>query len=114
VLWLDIVRKRQNLPSQLAEATTQLDMAKWPAPVVRLFLGQLTLEAVLAAADDSNARTKKGRFCEANFYAGELSLEQGAKDDGMRLIRRAAEVCPKTFTEWSAANAELKALGASP
>jgi lipoprotein NlpI len=113
-LWLDIVRKRNNMPSQLAEATTQLDMAKWPAPVVRLFLGQLTPDAVLAAADDPNVRTKKGQFCEANFYAGEFSLQQGAKDDGVRLIRKAAEVCPKIFTEWSVANAELRALGVSP
>lgn len=106
--------KRNNLQSRLAEATTRLDMTKWPAPVIRLFLGQLTAEAVLTAADGSDAKTKKGRFCEANFYAGELVLRQGAKDDGVRLIRSAASDCPTTFVEWSVANAELRALGANP
>ena len=34
-LWLDIANKRSNLPSRLAEAMTQIDMTKWPAPVIR-------------------------------------------------------------------------------
>jgi lipoprotein NlpI len=58
-LWLDIVNKRSNLPSRLAEATKQIEMTKWPAPVIRLYLGQLTPEAVLAAADDPDLSTKK-------------------------------------------------------
>jgi lipoprotein NlpI len=113
-LWLDIVGKRNNQPSRLAEATTQLDMTKWPAPVIRLFLGQLTPEAILAAADDPDAKKKKGQFCEASFYTGELILQQGRKDDAVRLIRSAAADCPMTFIEWSAANAELRAFGANP
>jgi hypothetical protein len=32
----------------------------------------------------------------------------------VRLFRLAAADCPKTFIEWSAANAELKAMNASP
>ena len=44
----------------LPQATTQLDMTKWPAPVVRLFLGQMTEEAVFtAAADDPDPKKKK-------------------------------------------------------
>src|ERR1700730_5312223 len=41
-LWLDIVEKRSNLASRLPETIAQLDMTKWPAPVIRLFLGQRT------------------------------------------------------------------------
>ena len=70
-LWLNIVDTRSNLPSQLAEATGLIDMTKWPAPVIRLFLGQTTPEAVLVAADDPNAKTKQGKVCEANFYTAE-------------------------------------------
>lgn len=77
------------------------------------FLGQLTPELVLAAADDPNADTKRGQVCEANFYTGELVLQQGHRDEARRLFRLAAADCPKDFTEWSAANAELKALGAT-
>ncbi len=41
-LWHDIIDKRSNRASRLAPATAQFDMTKWPAPLVRLFLGQTT------------------------------------------------------------------------
>ena len=82
--------------------------------MIRLYLGQLTPEAVLAAPDDSDATTKKGQVCEANFYGGELALQHGAKDDAARLFRLAVMGCPKSFIEYDDANAELKALGATP
>ncbi|HUZ32089.1 MAG TPA: tetratricopeptide repeat protein [Xanthobacteraceae bacterium] len=71
-LWLDIVNKRSNLASRLPRAISQLDMTKWPVPVIRLFLGQMTPEAVLAAADDSDANTTKRHADErqAPSYAG--------------------------------------------
>jgi hypothetical protein len=36
--------------------------------VIRLFLGQLTPAAMLAAADDPNPAIKKKQVCKANFY----------------------------------------------
>jgi lipoprotein NlpI len=113
-LWREIVARRSNQPSRLAEATTQLDMTKWPAPVVRMFLGETTPEAVLAAAQDSDPQMRKSQLCEANFYAGELALQRGSKDDATRLFGLAATDCPRTFIEWSATKAELKALGVNP
>jgi hypothetical protein len=35
-LWVDIVNRRSNLPSRLSESMKQIDMSKWPAPLVRL------------------------------------------------------------------------------
>jgi lipoprotein NlpI len=113
-LWLDIIGKRSNLPSRLQQATEKIDMTEWPAPVIRVFLGQLTPEALLAAADNHDPKTKKGQVCEANFYSGELALQQGKKDEAARLFKLAANDCPKGLIEWPAANAELKALGATP
>ena len=113
-LWLDIVNKRSNLPSRLAEATKQFDMTKWPAPVIRLYLGQFTREAALASADDPDPNTKKGQTCEVNFYSGELALQRGTKDEATNLFRLAAAGCPKGFVEYAAALAELKALDATP
>jgi lipoprotein NlpI len=113
-LWLDIANKRSNLPSRLPEAMKQIDMAKWPAPVIRLYLGQLTPEAVLAAAVDPDSETQKGQVCEANFYAGELALQRGDKDGAPRLFRLAAAGCPKSFIEYDGAVAEIKALGMQP
>jgi lipoprotein NlpI len=113
-LWVDIVSRRNNLPSRLPQTSSQIDMTVWPAPVIRLFMDQMTPAAVLAAADDPDATKKKGQVCEANFYSGELSLTKGLKDEATRLFRLAASDCPHSFNEWDAANAELKALGVVP
>ncbi len=110
-LWLDIVEQRDGLQSRLEQAITQLDMTKWPAPVVRLFLGQLTQADVVAAADDPDTYKKKGQICEAHFYSGIIALRKGANDEAARLYRLAADDCPRDFFEWFAANAELKQLG---
>ncbi|MBR1152769.1 hypothetical protein [Bradyrhizobium sp. JYMT SZCCT0428] len=89
-------------------------MNVWPAPVIRLFMGEITPAAALAAVDHRDASRKRGQVCEANFYGGELSLTKGLKDEATRLFRLAASDCPRSFHEWEAANAELKALGVVP
>ena len=111
-LWLHIVDTRNNLPSQLAEAAKQIDMTKWPAPIIRFFLGQTTTQKLFTAADDADVKTKQRKTCEVNFYSAELALHRRAKDEATRLFRLAATECPKSFTEHAAALAELKALGA--
>jgi lipoprotein NlpI len=113
-LWLDIINKRSNLPGRLAEAAKQIDMTAWPAPVIRLYLGQLTPEAVLAAAADATPRIKQQALCEANFYIGELALQQGKADEAKRLFALAVADCRKTLTAYAGATAELKALDERP
>lgn len=111
-IWLDIVEQRSKVASHLLEATSRLDMTAWPAPVVRMFLAQTTLAAVLAAADDPDATKRNGQVCEANFYGGEYLLGQGAKDEAARLFTIAVRDCPRRFFEIGAAIGELKALDA--
>lgn len=111
-LWLDIAEARSKMPSTLQQAIAKVDMTKWPAPVIRMYLGQMKPAAVLAAADDPNAAKKAGQVCEANFYSGEWALRQGAKDDAVRQFGVAVHACPKTLIEGNAAALELKALGA--
>lgn len=112
-LWIDIVDRRGNAASRLAQAIAHVDMTKWPAPVIRMFLGQATPAAVLAAANDPDAKTKTGQVCEANFYSAELALQQGAKAEAERLFRLAAAGCPREFVEGPAASSELAALDGS-
>jgi lipoprotein NlpI len=109
-LWLDLAERRNNVASHLAEAAKQLDMTAWPAPVIRLFLGQLNAEQTFAAAFDIDARTKTAQTCEANFYTGELALLKKDKKEAQRLLKLAADGCPPSFVEATAAVAELIAL----
>ena len=74
---------------------------------------RMTPAAVLAAADDADATKKNAQVCEANFFAGELSLRQGAGDEAGRSFRLAVNDCPKAFTEWWAGKAQLKGLGSA-
>jgi lipoprotein NlpI len=113
-LWLDIVDRRSKRPSRLAQALPPIDMTTWPAPVIRLYLGEMTPEAVLAAADDPHAETKARQICEADLLMGELALLRGPKDEAVRLFRLALTHCRKNTNPWTDAGAELKALGASP
>jgi len=89
-------------------------MSAWPAPVIRLFLDQATPAGVLAAANDSEPKTKQRQVCEANFYGGELALLRGEREEAARLFRLAASDCPRGSTEWSGASAELRALALKP
>jgi tetratricopeptide (TPR) repeat protein len=110
VLWLDLAERRNHLARSLPEAASRLDMTSWPAPVIRLLLGETT--AVLA--DDPDPNKKQGQACEANFFGGEAALLDGAKQEAARLLRLAANDCPRAFFERAAANAELKALDVEP
>jgi lipoprotein NlpI len=113
-LWFDIAERRNDLPGPLAQAAKQLEMTAWPAPVVKLFLSEMTLAETLAAADDKDATKKRRQVCDANLYGAEFLLSQGRKEEALDLYRFAASDCPNDLIEWSAANAALRVLGATP
>jgi len=106
-LWRDLAERRNSGKGQLAEAAAQLDMTVWPAPVIRQFLGELSAEQTVGAAADNDPRTKLAQTCEANFYGGELALLKKNKKDAQRQLRLAADNCPRSFIESTAAIAEL-------
>jgi tetratricopeptide (TPR) repeat protein len=114
-LWLHVVQSRQNHGGDgLPQSIAQIDMTKWPSPIINLFLNQVKPADVLAAAEAKDSIIAKGQVCEANFFSGEFSLELGGREEATRLFRLAAEDCPKNFLEWAAANAELKTLVKKP
>ncbi|WP_213742047.1 tetratricopeptide repeat protein [Bradyrhizobium sp. dw_411] len=106
-LWRELAERRtNNVTGHLAEAAKQLDMTVWPAPVIRQFLGELNAEQTVAAAADNDPRTKQAQTCEANFYGGELALVKKNKKEALRLLKLAADNCPRSFVESTAAIAE--------
>jgi tetratricopeptide (TPR) repeat protein len=113
-LWLEIAGREAGVRSRLAEAVARLDMTVWPAPVVRLFLGQLTPDAVLAAAEDKDAELKQYQMCEARTFIGELDLIEGRKNaafDGFRVV---AKECSYASFEVTVAQGELRRAGVAP
>jgi len=106
-LWVAIVSGRT---SQLTAFAARAGTVAWPGPVVDLFLGQATPEALLAAADAQAGPGRARQICQANFYAGQLKLLEDAAQEAVPLLERAASDCPPTLLEWFAAKAELKGL----
>ena len=69
---------------------------------------------MFAAANRADDKLKKEQVCEANFYGGEFTLQQGLKVEATRLLQLAAANCPQDFIERTAARAVLKAFGGNP
>jgi lipoprotein NlpI len=111
VLWQEITDRRTSQKSVLARSAKSLDMKTWPAPVIRMFTGEIKQDAVLSAADDTNAALKQAHTCEANFYGAQYALIEGQRDEAVKLFEAAAKDCPHGFLEGIAATAELKGLG---
>jgi lipoprotein NlpI len=112
-IWLHIARARTVTEdhAELAANAEKLGAGDWPWPVVQLFLGAATPDAVLkAAAAADNEQTRQEQMCEANFYLGMFRLEKKAPDEAKTLIAAAADKCPADMLEKSAAKAELVRL----
>jgi len=77
---------------------------KWPAPVARMLLGELSSEAARAAAAD------KGERCEADFYFAMSRLSDDPAETGAARLRAVVEECPTAFIEREGAKAELRRL----
>jgi lipoprotein NlpI len=111
VLWQDIAERRAKQKGILTRGAKGLDMKAWPAPLIRLFAGEIKQDAVFSAADDANPTVKQAHICEANFYGGQYALIEGQRDEAQKLFEVAAKDCPQGFLEGIAAAAELKGMG---
>lgn len=111
-LWLEIVNQRLQRPSRLAETSESIDMTKWPAPIVRLYLGKTTLKSVLAAIDRPSLPAKR-QLCDAQFFGAELASLKGSNSEAEHLFRLAAAQCADDSLQRSAANAELNRSSAA-
>jgi hypothetical protein len=89
-------------------------MKEWPSPVVRLFLGQTTPSAVLAAAEDLDPEVRKVRMCDANFFGGELAVLQGRRVEAERQLRLVLIDCLPGSPERDVAKTELRRFGLLP
>jgi lipoprotein NlpI len=110
VIWLYIARARNgsSAENELAKNAAVLDLAKWPGPVVRLFLGKTTPEQVLQSASDKDQQKKSEQLCEANFFIAEHQALHYQRDASRQSFRLAMQICNKNYFLYvPAARAEL-------
>lgn len=105
-LFLHLAERRTGSPASLPAAAPSLDMTKWPAPAIRMFLGEGPPDDVLAV------RAGPVTICEAIYFTAEYMLLENRKDEAIRLYRKAVADCPVHILEGVAAGAALRSLGA--
>jgi lipoprotein NlpI len=113
-IWRYLSRARAGAVSlgkdELRTGGTSLDKGKWPAPVIEMLLGNLDPGALLIAAKNKDSETERGKVCEAHFYLGEFYVVAAQPVLARENLVAAARECPKSYTEYFAAGAELKRL----
>jgi lipoprotein NlpI len=104
---------RRNGGDNTAELATELaktDASKWPAPVGQFYLGKATAAQVMSAAEKTDSHAQADQRCAAAFYIGESALWNKHTADAKKRFEETVASCPKSFTEYDAARAELARL----
>jgi tetratricopeptide (TPR) repeat protein len=114
-LWLGVVSNRQGFDDArlLAQVAAVADLSKWPGPVLKMDLGQMTAAEVMTAASGGEARLRRLQVCEANYFIGENALLHHQRTTALTHLRAARDGCPKSDGTYDVALAELKRLDAS-
>jgi len=94
------------------KALLQKSLAKygdgqWPAPIVSLYLGGLTPQALLQETAASTAQDAPRLRCEANYYLGEWALLKDDKKAAQDYFRAAVETGARNAIEFIDASLRL-------
>jgi lipoprotein NlpI len=113
VIWLHLARQRmrQDDAADFAAQAATADTTRWPAPVLRYLQGRSTADSLLAASDSTGSAERADQRCAAAFYVGEAALLREQRDSAAALFEETRASCPKAWTEYKAAVAELRRLG---
>lgn len=111
VLWLSLARAAGGVAdTDLAQRATRVNLKQWPGPLVSLYLGQSSPEAVQQAVEADGPDNRERDECEAPFYMAEWQLQQRNREAARVLLQRAVAVCPSDYIERDAAAVELRRL----
>src|SRR5262249_53773086 len=101
--------------SELARNATRVDRAKWPGPLIDRYLGSSSDDSVRGAAlSNGDAKAKRKRACEAEFYLATFDLEQRAREEAQQHLRAAAGVCALSGIEFIAMRATVAEITSNP
>lgn len=113
LLWLFLAQSRGNgkdAAVELRHRASQLDLSKWPGPIIQVLLGDLAPERVKPPSQPpawSDAERKAGGDCELSFYLGELRLAKGERARAVALFKTAIASGIREYIEYAAASYEL-------
>jgi lipoprotein NlpI len=111
-LWLFLAQSRAGNDGkpELRKWSTGKDLAPWPGALVRLYLGDLTVEK-FNALPMPDSRHPADEQCEKSFYLAEFAQIHGHRDQALALLRATVATNVKYFIEYQAAAYELGHMG---
>ncbi len=92
----------------LKKAAEKLEPEVWPRPLLELFLGTGTPEALLAGINEVPEKQRPPVLCEAYYYLGERALIAGDKEAARKFFQAAADTKAATQLELIDARNALK------
>jgi tetratricopeptide (TPR) repeat protein len=95
---------------ELASVAAAANLSKWPGPVLKFDLGQMTADDVMKAATNADAIIQKWQVCEANYFTGEDALFHHQRRTALAHLKAARDDCPKGYSAYIAVLMELKRL----
>jgi tetratricopeptide (TPR) repeat protein len=118
ILWLHLAKKHlgQDDNQDLKRRAAKIDLSKWPAPIVQMYMRQVKAKQVFAAAASPDAEKQKNQLCEVDFYTGEDALLHQhwffpwKRANGIARLRSAKDSCPIDYIESVGAIVELKRI----
>jgi lipoprotein NlpI len=111
LLYLAQARAGNHGRETLAQAAQGVDLAKWPGPIVSMYLGDVPEQRVLDSATNADVAERPQRRCQAYFYVGQQLMIRQQSVEAARMFRETLATNASALFEFEAAQAELKRLG---
>jgi len=114
-IWLYLVEAHlgKDALEKLRRRAADLDLGKWPGPIVRAVLGEISPAQVMPPGEPvewSALDRKKAAECELSFYLGEQALLRGNRTMAKRLFQTAVNSGIGEYIEYRASQHELTKL----
>jgi tetratricopeptide (TPR) repeat protein len=105
IYFLAQARMGLNGTAQLENDARAIDLNQWPGPLISLFLGLQSPQAIISHRIDAKQKA------EAHFYIGQWYLLKNSQIEAITALKEAKQHCPISFFERAGAIAELERLG---
>ena len=102
----------EGAKTALARHAENYQAANWPRPIVDLFLGHGSIEAVEQAAKvAAQGKDVDGQRFDADFYIGQWALISGDQEAATLRLKSVADSRMREYLEFDIARADLDNLG---
>lgn len=109
MMWLSLAVTRQGGDGKavLSEFAGELDRAVWPGPLVDLYLGNRSVDDVVALVADSKLNGHNERRCETYFFIAQWYAANGDEDTARDYFRKTVDTDVRGFMEYASARLVL-------